>query len=246
MKLILDIGNSFSKMAVFDGEEMIDLQVREDISVEQIQNQLDEHRGIKSAILSNVRNSDKKFAELFKNLEFFIELNHTVPVPFKNIYRSPETLGKDRIAAVAAASKIFPGQNVLIIDAGTCITYDLLNRRNEYIGGAISPGITMRYKALNHFTGKLPLVEASLNSEPNPVGDSTSGSITSGVQLAIILEVEGMIAQYSLLFPELKVIVSGGDYFYFDKYLKSNIFATPNIVLKGLKEILDFNEDNNN
>jgi type III pantothenate kinase len=146
---------------------------------------------------------------------------------------------------MAAASRMFQNQNVLVIDAGTCITYDLLNSSNEYLGGAISPGLWMRFQALQHFTGKLPLIEPSPNVETPLVGDNTANSIVSGVQQAILLEVDGMIAQYGLLFPNLKVVVSGGDYFYFDKYLKSNIFATPNIVLKGLKEILDFNEDNN-
>lgn len=243
MKLVIDIGNSFVKIAVFDQDEMIGLQVKEKINTLHIQNILAEYNNINAAILSNVRNSDKQISELLNNQIYFIELSHTTPIPFKNIYQTPATLGKDRIAAVAAASKMFKGENVLVINAGTCITYDLLTSENEYIGGAISPGLIMRYKALHHFTGKLPLVEAQLNNKAELVGTNTDNSIISGVQNAIVFEVDGMIEQYSSLYPNLKVILSGGDYFYFDKFLKSNIFATPNIVLKGLKEILDFNEN---
>lgn len=243
MKLIIDIGNSYAKLAVFDNSEIIEMKVTEDIGSGQVEDILKNHSKIKSAILSNVRGQSTDISKLLARHLFFIELNHSTPVPFTNLYQTPETLGKDRIAGASAAVKFFPGQNVLVIDAGTCITYDLINSKAEYLGGAISPGIKMRYRALHDFTGKLPLVKAGVENIPEIIGNTTSNSIYAGVQKAVLLEVDAMISEYQSRFHSLKVILSGGDYFYFDKNLKSNIFATPNIVLKGLKEILDFNED---
>jgi type III pantothenate kinase len=243
MKLIIDIGNSYAKIAVFDGTDIVELKVVEDVTVSQIENILKNHPKIVSAILSDVRGKSQEISDLLTQQIFFIELNHLTPVPFTNLYQTPQTLGKDRIAGAAAAVKKFPQQNVLVIDAGTCITYDLVNNKGEYLGGAISPGIKMRYKALHDFTGKLPYVKAMDDNMPELIGNTTENSIYAGVQKAVLFEVDAMINEYQSGFQGLKVILSGGDYFYFDKNLKSNIFATPNIVLNGLREILDFNED---
>jgi len=243
MQLIIDIGNSYAKIAVFDGAEIIEMKVAEDIGGSQVEDILSSHPKIKSAILSDVRGQSQDISKLLAQRVFFIELTQLTPVPFTNLYKTPETMGKDRIAGATAAVKMFPGQNVLVIDAGTCITYDLINNKGEYLGGAISPGIKMRYKALHDFTGKLPLVNATGENIPELIGNSTNNSIYSGVQRAVLLEVGAMINEYQSAFQGLKIILSGGDYFYFDKNLKSNIFAAPNIVLTGLKEILDFNED---
>ena len=243
MQLIIDIGNSYAKIAVFDGAEIIEMKVSEDIGTGQIEDILSSHSKIKSSILSDVRGQSQDISKLLAQRLIFIDLNHSTPVPFTNHYHTPETLGKDRMAGASAALSMFPQQNVLVIDAGTCITYDIVNSKGEYLGGAISPGITMRYKALHDFTGKLPLVKTSDENIPELVGNSTNNSIYAGVQKAVLLEVDAMINEFHSRFPGLKVILSGGDYFYFDKNLKSNIFAAPNIVLLGLKEILDFNED---
>ena len=243
MKLIIDIGNTYAKLAVFEGGNLIEMKIVEDIGSSQVERILSTYPSINSAILSDVRGQSNDISKLLANRVFFIELGHTTPVPFTNLYKTPETLGKDRIAAAAAAVKMFPGKNTLVIDAGTCITYDLVNDKSEYLGGAISPGIKMRYKALHDFTGKLPLVQANDDDEPKVIGNNTSNSIYSGVQKAVLLEVGAMINEYQTIFPDLKIVLSGGDYFYFDKNLKSNIFAAPNIVLTGLMEILDFNED---
>ncbi|HEY9115497.1 MAG TPA: type III pantothenate kinase [Bacteroidales bacterium] len=243
MQLILDIGNSYAKLAVFDGPEIIEMKVSEDIVKSKVEDVLNTYPKINAAILSDVRGKPQLISEFLSQRVYFIELSHTTPVPFSNLYQSPATLGKDRIACVAAALKMFPLQNVLVIDAGTCITYDLVNNKSEYLGGAISPGINMRFKALHDFTGKLPLIKATNDSIPELIGNNTNNSIYAGVQKAVLLEVDAMINEYQSRFQGLKTILSGGDYFYFDKNLKSNIFATPNIVIKGLKEILDFNED---
>lgn len=243
MKLIIDIGNSYAKMAVFDDSEIVEMKVTEDISARLVEEILSDHPKIKSAIMSDVRGQSHDISKLLSQRVLFIELNHLTPMPFTNLYETPETLGKDRIAGATAAVRMFPGQNVLVIDAGTCITYDLINNKGQYLGGAISPGIKMRYKALHDFTGKLPLVNTIDENVPELIGNSTNNSIYSGVQRAVLLEVGAMIKEYQSAFQGLKIVLSGGDYFYFDKNLKSNIFAAPNIVLTGLKEILDFNED---
>lgn len=243
MKLIIDIGNSYAKIAVFDGAEIVEMKVAEEIGASQIEEILNNHPKIKSAILSDVRGQSQDISKLLSQRVYFIELNNSTTVPFTNLYKTPETLGKDRIAGVTAAVEMFPGQNVLVIDAGTCITYDLINSKSEYLGGAISPGINMRYKALHDFTGKLPLVNATGEIVPELIGDSTNNSIFSGVHKAVLLEVGAMVNEYQSAFKGLKIVLGGGDYFYFDKNLKSNIFAAPNIVLTGLKKILDFNED---
>lgn len=152
---------------------------------------------------------------------------------------TPETLGKDRLAAVIAASNIFPGSDLLVIDAGTAITYDFINKDREYHGGSISPGINMRFKALNTFTGRLPLID------PEPfdqlIGLNTHEAILSGVMNGARYEMNGIIEDYQLKFPHLKTILTGGDAIYFDKKLKSNIFVSSNLVILGLKLILKYN-----
>ena len=174
---------------------------------------------------------------------FFIELNHSTPVPFINSYTTPDTLGKDRIAIASAATKKYPGENVLIIDTGTSITYDFVTSNKEYLGGSISPGLNMRFKALHNFTHRLPLINLpDPDTEINLVGDSTESSILTGVVNGLIAEVENIIVQYNTKFSPLILVISGGDYKYFEKLVKSNIFAAPNIVVYGLKCILDFNE----
>jgi type III pantothenate kinase len=148
-------------------------------------------------------------------------------------------LENDRLAAAIAGATLYPGSNVLVIQAGTCITYEFINAQGEYIGGAISPGIQMRYKAMNTFTGKLPLIEHK--KFDGLIGQTTEESILSGVNNGILAEVDGIINAYKSQYPDLTIILSGGDADFFVKQLKNSIFAVPNIVLKGLNIILDFN-----
>ena len=171
-----------------------------------------------------------------------LQLDASTPLPFKNRYISKQSLGYDRIAAISGAIDIYPNNNVLVINAGTCITYDLITAENAYLGGGISPGIRMRFKSLHAFTSKLPFIEPNDEQKTDLVGADTEKSIMSGVLNGILAEVDGIIDRYKRKFPGLKIIVSGGDYKYFDRNLKNNIFATPNIVLKGLNSIHNFNE----
>jgi len=168
-----------------------------------------------------------------------LELDTSTLLPITLNYKTLETLGKDRIALAVAAAQLYPHKNVLIIDAGTCITYDFIDKHKEYQGGSISPGIQMRFKALNTFTDKLPLINPTDNVEL--LGKSTSESISSGVMNGVYSEIDGIIDKYKINFPDIEVILTGGDIIYFDKKLKNNIFANSNLVLKGLNMILDYN-----
>ena len=242
MTLVLDIGNTLTKLAVFDESKMVDSLAVQSVSIKSLEKLLDAHPHVHSAIISSVGEIDEAMISLLHKRLKVIFLDTSTALPFKNMYQSTATLGYDRIAAVAGASSIFPDHNVLVINAGTCITYDLITSENEYQGGSISPGIQMRFKAMHTFTSKLPLIKPTFETSTELVGKNTETSILSGVQNGVLHEVDGIIDSYKSLFPELKVVVSGGDYKYFDKTLKNNIFATPNIVLTGLNRIHDFNE----
>ncbi len=203
---------------------------------------LTKYHDITTGIIASVREIDPELISFLNSKIEFTHLNELTPLPFENKYETPVSLGYDRVAAVAGASAIFPKKDVLVINAGTCITYDFITAKNTYLGGSISPGIQMRFKALHTFTGKLPLIKPDFETNVRIIGNNTERSIMSGVLNGISCEVDGIIDNYKLQFPELKVIISGGDYKYFDKSLKNNIFASPNIVLTGLNRIHDFNE----
>lgn len=243
LKLVIDIGNTATKIAVFDNDIIINLNVVDDNLYDTIQVTFSDFPKISSSILSSVSKFDSSIIELLATKGKVIELTHNTKIPFKNNYGTPETLGKDRIAIASAAVMQHFGKNVLIIDIGTCVTYDFINEKGEYIGGSISLGLIMRFKALHNYTHSLPLeILPDYNAEVNLIGNSTSTSILSGVIIGLQSEIENIINQYESLFTPLKIIISGGDYKYFEKLAKSNIFASPNIVVHGLKKILDFNE----
>lgn len=243
MKLVIDIGNTLIKLAVFKQKKIIAIENLKTFSASDISEILNNSPKILSAIVSNVRSLNLDFLQDFNQRIPIVELNTKTRLPINNLYKTPETLGKDRLAASIGAAEIFPETNILVIDAGTSLTYDIITAQGDYLGGAIGPGITMRFKALHTFTGKLPLVQPEWNDAPQLIGNTTETSILVGVQNAVLCEVDGMIMGYKQQFPNLKVIVTGGDHKYFDKYLKNNIFAAPNLVLTGLKKILDFNEE---
>jgi len=165
-----------------------------------------------------------------------LQLTSTLPLPINNRYKTPETLGVDRIAAVCGALEIFPNRNCLVIDAGTAITYDFMDCDKNYWGGAISPGIAMRFKALHTLTERLPLIGATENFQLT--GDSTETSIQSGVLYGVIGEMDGFISKYLNLHPDLGVVLTGGDTFFFENNLKQPIFAARELVLSGLNRIL--------
>lgn len=242
MKLIIDIGNTRVKIAVFREDKILEIVNTEMLQLEQLQGLLIKYPNIKSAILSAVKPYAEEVNSFLQAQLYFLKLDFSTPVPFKNLYRSPQTLGKDRMAIAAASQALFPKENVLAIVAGTTITYDMVNQLGEYLGGSISPGIHMRFRALHTFTDQLPFVETRPGNEVSLIGVNTQQAIHSGVIQGVKAEVDGIIKQYRITFPDLRVVLGGGDYKYFDKRVKNNIFASPNIVLVGLKEILIFNE----
>jgi len=203
----------------------------------------DEHPQMMQAILSSVKPVDDEILRFLSgNFDLFIELDHQTELPIKNLYETPETLGKDRLAAAVGANELFPNQNLLIIDAGTAITYDLVSEKNEFIGGNISPGLQMRFKALNHFTGKLPLV--SYSDEFKDIGRNTTDAIRAGVQNGILYEIAQTIELFNKNYQNLQIVMTGGDSIFFDKKLNYTIFVHFNITLIGLNRILEHNAKN--
>lgn len=241
MNLILDFGNTNRKLALFDQSRLVDLEQHPEITLSLIRRFIVKHPDIQRCILSTVIDYPTPIKRFLSSRLIFLELDEKTPLPLKNRYRSPSTLGKDRLAAAVGGAALFPGEPVLVINVGTCITYDLVSPRNEYLGGAITPGLQMRLQALHTFTGKLPLI--SLRNSEILTGRTTEESILSGVLAGTAAEMEGMVDRFSAQNAELKTILSGGDQNYFNKRLKISIFARPNIVLSGLQQILQFNVD---
>ncbi|MDX1270272.1 type III pantothenate kinase [Bizionia paragorgiae] len=240
MNLIVDIGNTQTKLAVFEGGKMLfRVQVDSENIFKKIKEIQEKFKNISKAIVSSVGKTDlNDFESLEKDLYLLI-LDHETPLPFKNLYSTPKTLGIDRIALVCASVEKYPNKNVLIIDAGTCITYDFINANNEYLGGAISPGLRMRYKAMHNQTAKLPLLLPE--SSNSLIGDATDQAIHSGVYNGIVFEIDGFIEAYRKKNNDLTVILTGGDAKMLSKQLKSSIFANSNFLLEGLNFILQFN-----
>ncbi|WP_299777982.1 type III pantothenate kinase [uncultured Formosa sp.] len=240
MNLIIDVGNSFVKLAVFEGDRILDKKtVDAEHFFENLKKFIEKHQNIKKGIMSSVGTlTEIDVFELKKSCELLI-LDQETPVPFLNRYATPKTLGIDRVALVCAAVHQFKYKNVLIIDAGTCITYDFVSSESEYFGGGISPGLNLRYKALNNYTSKLPLLLPEQPSEL--IGNSTNASIHSGIVYGILNEIEGTISRYQEKYGNLTIILTGGDSDFLFKQLKSSIFVNSNFLLEGLNYILQFN-----
>ena len=239
MNLVIDIGNTKVKVAVFELDTIITTIVCDEINFLEELKKISNKYPVTQSIVSSVKDIKLKYLKELNKLPLLVTLNNNTPLPFKNLYASPSTLGNDRIALATAAVCIYPLKNTLVIDAGTCITYDFINAKNEYLGGAISPGIVMRYKSLHQYTGNLPLL--SKNEEFKLIGESTSGSIHSGIINGIICEIKGVIAQYEEDFGDLTIVLTGGDTKFLSKQLKNSIFANQNFLLHGLNKILTFN-----
>ena len=239
MNLIIDIGNTRAKLALFKDEELFHIEiVRHDDFLISVLKLIEKHEVKKGIISSVIFLKKDEIAKISEKIQL-LELSHELKLPFKNNYGTPETLGVDRMALIAAAVKEYPNKNVLVIDAGTCITYDFVSAAKEYFGGAISPGLEMRYKALNEFTSKLPLL--SRKEEIEVIGDSTSNSIHSGVVHGILGEIHNFVDHYKRENDFLTVVLTGGDTNYLANKLKIDIFAQPNFLLKGLNTILIYN-----
>lgn len=240
MNFILDIGNTCTKAALFEGnEKIISLRIKH-FRWEKIQQTFDPYLAkIDKAIISAVRTIPEYIIDLATvGIPYVHFLSHKSKIPFRNEYETPETLGTDRLAAVAGAVLLYPGEDVLIIDSGSAITYDYLSE-NTFKGGNISPGLGMRFKALHMFTGKLPL--ASTTDKYNSPGKTTFEAIGSGVINGVIFEINEYIRAYREQNDKRKVIITGGDSGYLKDRLRYSVIYMPDIVLDGLNYILNCN-----
>lgn len=243
MNLTIDIGNSFIKTCIFSENKIIRNEIFSEDYLLNLEKLFFSFPDLTKVIISSVRKDDKwitSFLENQKNLQKIVLLDHTTQIPIKNKYESKQSLGRDRIALAVGAYSLYPGENNLIIDCGTAITYDVVDNSNTYLGGNISPGIDMRFKALNQFTQRLPLVD---KSEPHDlIGKSTHEAITNGVIHGIIYEIDGYIASLKKHYQDLNIIMTGGDAKFFDKKLKNTIFVVLNLIPIGLNRILEYND----
>ncbi|NIJ44731.1 type III pantothenate kinase [Wenyingzhuangia heitensis] len=238
MHLIIDEGNSLVKLAVFNKKQLLDFkQVSFELCETTLINWCKEYT-FTAVIVSSVTDH---VLDIFNTLPIKrkVVLSYKTAVPFKNLYKTPNTLGVDRIALMAAACVKYPKKKCLVIDVGTCITYDFINNKEEYIGGAISPGIEMRFKSMHAFTQKLPqltLKEGVVVLE----GTSTETCMYSGVLNGIVFEIAGMINSYEQKYGIVNIILTGGSAKFLYKQLKNSIFVNPNFLLEGLNEVLTY------
>lgn len=240
MNLVIDIGNTLIKYAVFQNRKLIYDQTSESgLFLSIIKELFEKYPRINKAILSSVGKLDRKERDVVALFCKVHVLTNTSKVPFRNSYATPQTLGVDRLALAAAAYYQNPRGNTLVIDAGTCITYDMVNNAGEYVGGAISPGVQMRYKAMHNQTAGLPLLGP--DELLDFIGNSTESCMHSGVINGVTQEVDGVIDQYQSRFQDLTVILTGGDSHFFAKRLKNTIFANSKFLLEGLNGLLEYN-----
>ena len=241
MNLIIDVGNTLIKMAIFNKGTIVSCRnVPLSEFAKNIRSIFSEFVGIQNTIVSMVGGLRSEEIEMLYVYSPVHVLGHASKIPFKNSYATPETLGVDRIALATAAFYHNPNGNTLVIDAGTCVTYDMVNDYGEYLGGAISPGIAMRYRAMHEQTAKLPL----LDREPitDFIGNTTHSGMHSGVVNGICNEIDGVIGQYANRFRDLTVILTGGDAQFLSKRLKNTIFAHSKFLLLGLNHLLEYNK----
>lgn len=237
--LCVDIGNTVIKAGIFEQERMIRHWRTE--RPEEIISELDTD-SIAMAVVSDVRKLGTPWLNQKLRNRVLI-LSCRTPLPFQIGYATPETLGVDRMALVAGAQSRYPNHNILVIDAGTCLTFDLIDAHGVYHGGAISPGLRMRFKALHEQTAALPLVDWDGSFPIDLIGNSTQTSILSGIVLGMRHEVVQTVVSYAQQFEQLKVVVSGGDIGLFEGLIKNDIFAVPNLLLEGLNQIAIHNEN---
>lgn len=241
MNLVIDIGNTAAKLAVFDGTELLEVVYDSNQTLERLPGLCSRYPIGQAIVATVVDLSESASAQLSALSVPLLRLGADTPLPVENLYETPETLGYDRMAAVVGACGQAPGRDLLVIDAGTCITYEFVDAAGRYHGGNISPGMQMRFQALHRFTGRLPLVQRE--GRRLPMGKDTESAIRAGVMKGMEYEIEGYIRAMKYKYPQLLVFLTGGDEFSFDTNVKSIIFADRFLVLKGLNRILNYNND---
>ncbi len=239
--LVFDIGNTFFKVAVFEGQNILWTERYRKITEKLLSQILIKFKPT-AAIISSVQNQIFLWETMLEKQVQTIRFNYQMAKSIHNHYQQPEKLGLDRLAAVVGAHFLYPKNSNLVIDAGTCVTYDLVDARGNYDGGSISPGLKMRFKALKHFTRKLPLIEAEADFT-HQTGKNTREAILSGVQSGLQFEAEGFIKKATEQYQHTNILLTGGDLNFFDTRLKNSIFAAyvkpePYLVLKGLNAVI--------
>jgi len=240
MNLAVDLGNSFAKIGVFNQDNLIKIIVINYSEIDKLKELLPSDN-YKKAIIASVINTPSTLMMFLQNTcQKIIFFDKNTKSPIINKYKSPETLGNDRLALATGGALLNKGNNILIIDAGSCITYDFVDKNEVYFGGAISPGIEMRFRSLNSFTDKLPLIK--IQNYSKLIGRDTKECILSGVLNGVIFEVNSVISYYKKRFKSIKIIISGGDAIFLAKKIKIRIFVEPNFLLISLNQILLHNE----
>jgi type III pantothenate kinase len=239
MLLALDIGNTRTKIGLFQGEKLVEKRVWAHDSPAEWATFLEQTKAEK-AIFCSVAEPNEALENALRTRFDTWELTHETPLPFRNAYRTPHTLGKDRLAASAGAQALFPGKNCLVVDCGTCIKYELLSADGTYLGGNIAPGAAMRLRAMHHFTARLP--EAPMQMPDQPLGDSTESALQNGALRGAALEIQGFVQLFSQQLAPLQVVLTGGDAAFFAPFLNiKNLKTEPDLTLFGLRHILNFN-----
>ena len=238
--LCFDFGNTRLKCGVFVIDQLTEVIQMKDSSTKTIEDLLNQYKP-ECTILSSVIDHNEEIEKVLAGKSFFTQLNASTKLPFTTPVSKPETIGADRLALAAFAVSNYNGQNNLVIALGSCITYNFINKYNSFNGGSISPGMEMRFKSLNAFTAKLPLIKADWNFPL--IGYDTNTNILSGVLLGMAAEIDGIINEYKEKFEKFNVLLTGGDTANFVRHLKNKIFADPYLILKGLYAISKYNHD---
>jgi len=243
VNLIVEQGNTNLKVAVFDNEHIVSFLIKDNNDTSWINDIFEQYHPRKGIMSSVIDKNDSLISSLKNRLPHFLWLDEYTPLPISIGYETKNTLGKDRIAAAVGANYLQPKCNILVIDAGTAITYEVVEASGIYIGGNISPGLTTRFRSLNQFTKQLPLVKEK--DDVPAIGTSTESAILAGVVNGIVYEMDGYINMLRVKYGDIFVFLTGGHSFYFERRLKNHTFADANLVLVGLNRILEYNAKKN-
>ncbi|HEY8689031.1 MAG TPA: type III pantothenate kinase [Chitinophagaceae bacterium] len=240
--LCFDFGNTLLKCAVFDESSIREIIILDNDNDETMEALVKKYQPQKT-ILSSVIEHNPDLEKILSASSRFHKLSHLTKLPFSTPVGKPETIGADRLALSAAAVYFYPKKNNLVIGLGSCITYNFINKHDQFLGGSISPGMEMRFRSLHTFTAKLPLIKPDWNFPL--IGYDTKTNILSGVVLGMAMEMDGIIELYAEKFSNFNVLLTGGDAPYFARHIKSKIFADPQLIFKGLYAISEYNDDTN-
>ena len=248
MNLIVDIGNSSAKATLMAGDQIVDRRRFEELTPAVLSSLLDEIGEVEGGILCSLKEVDEQFEQVFaERVNRYMRFTHQTPIPIRNGYQTPQTLGLDRLAAAVGAATLFPGSSLMVVDFGTAITIDFVSADGEFMGGNISAGASTRLKALNHYTSALPLFsideyeQREQLSQEQMFGRTTQDAILKGVVEGIIFEIEGYISRFSKKDTCFQTIFTGGDSIFFAKRIKNTIFVTYDLIAIGLNRILESN-----